>query len=34
MWGYLFSVIYRLSCRATLVTIGTHRLARCRAQAA
>jgi len=28
MFGQLFSLIYRLSCRATLIDIGTHRLAR------
>ncbi|MBR0691007.1 hypothetical protein JQ594_34200 [Bradyrhizobium manausense] len=28
MLGQLFSLIYRLSCRATLLEIGTHRLAR------
>jgi hypothetical protein len=28
MWGYLFSLMYRLSCRATLIEIGAHRLAR------
>lgn len=28
MWGQLFSLIYRLSCRGTLIEIGTHRLAR------
>jgi len=28
MWDQLFSLIYRLSCRATLIEIGTHRLAR------
>ena len=28
MWNQLFSLIYRLSCRATLIEIGTHRLAR------
>jgi len=27
MWG-LVSLIYRLSCRATLIEIGLHRLAR------
>jgi hypothetical protein len=26
MWGYLFSVIYRLSCRATLLEIGVYSL--------
>ena len=26
--GQLFSLIYRLSCRTTLIEIGTHRLAR------
>jgi hypothetical protein len=28
MLGRLFSLIYRLSCRTTLIEIGTHRLAR------
>jgi hypothetical protein len=28
MWSYLFSLIYRLSCRATLMEIGVHHLAR------
>jgi hypothetical protein len=28
MLGRLFSLIYRLSCRTTLVEIGVHRLAR------
>jgi hypothetical protein len=28
MWGHLFSLIYRLSCRTTLIEIGAHRLAR------
>jgi hypothetical protein len=28
MWGQLFSLIYRLSCRTTLIEIGTHRLSR------
>jgi hypothetical protein len=28
MWSHLFSVLYRLSCRTTLVEIGLHRLAR------
>lgn len=28
MWVYLFSLIYRLSCRTTLLEIGTHRVAR------
>lgn len=28
MWNQLFSLIYRLSCRTTLIEIGTHRLAR------
>jgi hypothetical protein len=28
MWGYLLSLIYHLSCRATLVKIGVHHLAR------
>jgi hypothetical protein len=28
MLGQLFSLIYRLSCRATLIEIGVHRLAR------
>ncbi|MGX0966558.1 hypothetical protein AB7M63_007007 [Bradyrhizobium japonicum] len=28
MWVQLFSLIYRLSCRTTLVEIGTHHLAR------
>ena len=28
MLGQLFSLIYRLSCRTTLIEIGTHRLAR------
>jgi hypothetical protein len=28
MWDYLFSVLYRLSCRTTLNEIGLHRLAR------
>jgi len=28
MFAQLFSLIYRLSCRATLIEIGTHRLAR------
>jgi len=28
MWGQLFSLIYRLSCRTTLMEIGAHRLAR------
>ncbi|WP_210321816.1 hypothetical protein [Bradyrhizobium sp. CIR48] len=28
MWEQLFSLIYRLSCRTTLINIGVHRLAR------
>ncbi|WP_156175506.1 hypothetical protein [Bradyrhizobium sp. LTSP849] len=28
MLGQLFSLIYRLSCRTTLIEIGVHRLAR------
>jgi hypothetical protein len=28
MLGRLFSLIYRLSCRTTLIEIGAHRLAR------
>jgi len=28
MWDQLFSLIYRLSCRATLIEIGAHRLTR------
>ena len=28
MWDHLFSLIYRLSCRATLIEIGVHRLSR------
>ena len=28
MLGQLFSLIYRLSCRTTLIEIGMHRLAR------
>jgi len=28
MLSQLFSLIYRLSCRTTLLEIGTHRLAR------
>jgi hypothetical protein len=28
MWGHLFSLIYRLSCRATLIEIGMGRSAR------
>jgi hypothetical protein len=28
MLGQLFSLIYRLSCRSTLIEIGVHRLAR------
>jgi len=28
MLAQLFSLIYRLSCRATLIEIGTHHLAR------
>jgi hypothetical protein len=28
MWGHLFSLIYHLSCRATLMKIGVHHLAR------
>jgi hypothetical protein len=28
MFGRLFSLIYRLSCRTTLIEIGVHRLAR------
>jgi len=28
MWGQLFSLIYHLSCRTTLIEIGTHRIAR------
>jgi hypothetical protein len=28
MLGQLFSLIYRLSCRTTLVEIGRHHLAR------
>jgi len=28
MWGQLVSLIYRLSCRTTLIEIGLHRLAR------
>jgi len=28
MLSQLFSLIYRLSCRTTLIEIGTHRLAR------
>jgi len=28
MWSQLFSLIYRLSCRTTLMEIGVHRLAR------
>ncbi|BBO01235.1 hypothetical protein [Bradyrhizobium ottawaense] len=28
MWDQLFSLIYRLSCRATLINIGRHHLAR------
>jgi len=28
MWGQLFSLIYRLSCRTTLIEIGTYRLGR------
>jgi len=28
MWGQFFSLIYRLSCRTTLIEIGVHRLAR------
>jgi hypothetical protein len=26
MWGYLFSLIYRLSCRTTLLEIGVYSL--------
>ncbi|UPJ62878.1 hypothetical protein [Bradyrhizobium sp. 191] len=28
MWDQFFSLIYRLSCRTTLIEIGAHRLAR------
>ena len=28
MWDQFFSLIYRLSCRTTLIEIGMHRLAR------
>ena len=30
MLGQLFSLIYRFSCRTTLIEIGAHRVARCR----